>query len=422
MNYDFLDIDISWMYKNILPKDVPIYYHRLYAYEDVSFFTKAINRFINNNQLLVLDNTTDSQPSVIETLYKDLIHNKNFPENRIWYITSAINAEYYINLFANKYNKKPIKTIYSNYHEANTGYKYFPFSQKIENFKYFAEQRLQNTPFEKLYISLNRRWELHRLTSIALLKGYDLLDQGFVSFSTKHPVSAILNKRIKFNKKLHKVLKDVTFTDINDPNNTRKIWESTIPFILNTYKNKQITDIFTNNDISSIPELELTKSKVFTTQKIYRPDEAYGWGEDLDYFYNNSVLSLITETFYGSEYISPYSPVHFMTMQNENPIVFTEKVYRPMLYRHPFIILSVPNYLKSLQSLGYKTFYPYINESYDQEPDDGKRFIMVMDELKRLSSYSNEQICQFVQDTAHITEHNFNVFQRNYNTFFSNIQ
>jgi hypothetical protein len=422
MKYDFLEMDLSWIYKNILPKDVPLYYHRLYTYEDVQFFVKNINRFRNNNDLLILDNTTDSQPSVIETIYKDLICNQNFPANRIWYISSAFNVDYYINLFATKYNKATIKTIYSNLHETLTGYRYFTVPEKIENFKYFAEQRLQNKQFEKLFVSLNRRWELHRLTLIGLLKGYNLLDRGFVSFSTKHPVSALLSNRVKFNKKLHHVLKNTNITSIDNPSNTKKIWEATIPYIINTYHNKKITEIFTENNISDIPELELTKSQLFTTEKVQKPNESYGWGDDLDYFHNNSVLSLITETFYGSEYISPHSFTHFMTLQNENPILFTEKVYRPMLYRHPFIMLSVPNYLKSLQSLGYKTFHPYINESYDNEVDDGKRFIMVMEELKRLSTYDNEQIYRFVQNTAHITEHNFTVFQQNYNTFFSNIQ
>ena len=47
-------------------------------------------------------------------------------------------------------------------------------------------------------------------------------------------------------------------------------------------------------------------------------------------------------------------------------------------------MLSTQNYLKELQTQGYKTFAPYIDESYDQEPDAYKRMNLAIDQIEHL--------------------------------------
>ena len=49
-------------------------------------------------------------------------------------------------------------------------------------------------------------------------------------------------------------------------------------------------------------------------------------------------------------------------------------------------------FLAKLREIGYKTFSPWINESYDEEVDNDKRFFMILDEIKRLCSMSKEEI------------------------------
>ena len=53
-----------------------------------------------------------------------------------------------------------------------------------------------------------------------------------------------------------------------------------------------------------------------------------------------------------------------MIMMIEYPFI-TEKTYRNIKYKKPFIIMGQHISLASLHKLGYKTFHPLIDESYD---------------------------------------------------------
>lgn len=90
-----------------------------------------------------------------------------------------------------------------------------------------------------------------------------------------------------------------------------------------------------------------------------------------------------------------------MSVQHYFP---TEKTYKAILTGHPFIILSAPGYLQHLRQMGFQTFDPMIDESYDQEPDLGRRIQMISNEVQRLCSLDLDQwlarckeICMFNQ-------------------------
>jgi len=59
--------------------------------------------------------------------------------------------------------------------------------------------------------------------------------------------------------------------------------------------------------------------------------------------------------------------------------------------------------------LGYKTFHPYIDESYDLETDDNKRMMMIVNEIERLSNFSDDELRSFIENINPICDHNFNV-------------
>ena len=56
-----------------------------------------------------------------------------------------------------------------------------------------------------------------------------------------------------------------------------------------------------------------------------------------------------------------------------NTVFITEKTYKPIAFRHPFVIMGQPGSLKLLKSLGFETFENMFDESYDTEPDWLKR-------------------------------------------------
>ena len=68
--------------------------------------------------------------------------------------------------------------------------------------------------------------------------------------------------------------------------------------------------------------------------------------------------------------------------------------------------IALKKYIKYLKSLGWQTFAPYIDESYDRENDDNKRLEMIVAEVKRLNSYTEEEWLRFRQGVQPVIEHN----------------
>lgn len=71
-------------------------------------------------------------------------------------------------------------------------------------------------------------------------------------------------------------------------------------------------------------------------------------------------------------------------------IHLTEKTLRPLACGHPFMLLNGAGALETIRSYGFKTFQPYINESYDKESAPMKRMDMVLREMRRINSSSEK--------------------------------
>lgn len=123
--------------------------------------------------------------------------------------------------------------------------------------------------------------------------------------------------------------------------------------------------------------------------------------------------SLEDHDLYKKSYISIVSETDFFQIHYQNKTVSfnctypTEKTFRPIKARHPFIIASRPHFLKHLRSQGYKTFHPHINEYYDDLDNDEQRMTAIVSEMERLSKYSDEEWASFLYHTNHICQHNF---------------
>lgn len=91
-----------------------------------------------------------------------------------------------------------------------------------------------------------------------------------------------------------------------------------------------------------------------------------------------------------------------------NDIFPTEKLLNPITVLQPFIIVSMSGYLQYIKNLGFKTFSPFIDESYDEEKNDAKRLQMICFEIKRLSKLSLEEIHDWYISIIPILEYNRN--------------
>lgn len=119
----------------------------------------------------------------------------------------------------------------------------------------------------------------------------------------------------------------------------------------------------------------------------------------------NSYLSVITETMYlnleNSQNldVSQISPSYYAQFM-------TEKTTRTMLARHPFVIVSTPGFLKSMRMMGYQTFHPHIDESYDQIEDDQERMKAISALLKKFKDYTPADWHEFQESVKPILKHN----------------
>lgn len=115
--------------------------------------------------------------------------------------------------------------------------------------------------------------------------------------------------------------------------------------------------------------------------------------EDMTYF-TKSLFSVVTETvFYG-------------TTENSSSVFFSEKIYKPIILGHPFIIVGRPFSLKTLKDMGYKTFSPFIDERYDSIQDDDERLKFVIDEISRLCNMDLITVQAWQKNIKPIVDHN----------------
>jgi hypothetical protein len=98
------------------------------------------------------------------------------------------------------------------------------------------------------------------------------------------------------------------------------------------------------------------------------------------------------------------------TVYFEPKLHLTEKIFKPIVARRPFILAAAPGNLAYLKSYGFRTFDQWIDESYDQEPDHYIRIEMITAEIKRLCLLDPADLKQMHREMQEVLEHNFNHF------------
>lgn len=131
-------------------------------------------------------------------------------------------------------------------------------------------------------------------------------------------------------------------------------------------------------------------------------DNPVGLDPDDIKYHHNSYFSLVCETiFYSGENAGLSDIIH------AGSVFLSEKIYKPLAYKHPFLLVGFPGTLEYLRTLGYKTFHPYIDERYDSMEDDFERMDAIVNEVERLCNQTPEQWLEWQQNVMPIVEHNF---------------
>ena len=131
---------------------------------------------------------------------------------------------------------------------------------------------------------------------------------------------------------------------------------------------------------------------------------------DADYNpYQEDISSSSSATYSWEDFARTNCSIVLETVYDQR-IHLTEKTLRPLACGHPFMILNGPGALEKIREYGFKTFQPYINESYDKETDPVKRMDMVLTEMNRINS-SSEKYQKWIWDGCQqIAEHNKRLF------------
>ena len=89
----------------------------------------------------------------------------------------------------------------------------------------------------------------------------------------------------------------------------------------------------------------------------------------------------------------------------------TEKIFKPIVAKRPFILVGAPGNLAYLKSYGFKTFDQWIDESYDTETDHYIRIEKITDQIEKLCS---QDMTTMHKEMQSVLEYNYNHF---YNEF-----
>jgi len=73
------------------------------------------------------------------------------------------------------------------------------------------------------------------------------------------------------------------------------------------------------------------------------------------------------------------------TVYYDESLHLTEKIFKPIVTKRPFILVGAPGNLAYLKRYGFRTFDQWIDESYDEETDPTLRTDMIVNELEKLS-------------------------------------
>jgi hypothetical protein len=99
----------------------------------------------------------------------------------------------------------------------------------------------------------------------------------------------------------------------------------------------------------------------------------------------------------------------------EHPHAYlTEKTFKAIVMKRPFVIVGSVGSLAKLRELGFKTFDGFWNEDYDQEPEPNQRLKKVLDITNRISQLSVADLQQMCYNMQDILEHNAVHYREHY--------
>jgi hypothetical protein len=143
---------------------------------------------------------------------------------------------------------------------------------------------------------------------------------------------------------------------------------------------------------------------------------------------NSVLIGQLPDNTFSSRSSAGYDPDDFVTSEisvvletvfDDSRIHLTEKTLRPIACGHPFMLAAGPRSLEYIRSYGFKTFAPWIDESYDQETDSLKRLEKIIQSMKQIQQLHGQEQENFISEIKKIAEFNQKHFFSN--EFFNQV-
>lgn len=331
---------------------------------------EQINQIRTGEAQLVISNSHEAFHYLVPTLYQHLAIRHDIPPEHITIISESADIASHIKRVSAELQMGEFKSRWIRRFEYDVqinrlimGFDGPPIIDGVPGIALPDPVTLESKHYDKKFLCFNRRWRGHRTVLVTLLHAFDLLKHGMVSLG-----------RSDDNRDWFSVFKRGQLYMESCPEGSA---------LLTKVQEEMIT---------TFPDLYLDSEDLITNKAML--------DASTNYLYNETYFSVVTETFFFNR-----------ERPDDYGRFLSEKTFKPVAMRHPFIIVSTPNFLVKFKELGYKSFSPWINEDYDNEPDDALRMMKIVREIERLSNLTQEELEDFLVAMRDICEHNYQLLK-----------
>ena len=310
---------------------------------------EIINDQLNSGKsIIVFDNQHETFTQEEISIVYEVLPKANIDPSKVYYLTCSLDADkLHKELCEQNEWENPINIVILPSFELVSAGRY---NRTDHNVPYVIGKR------EKKFLCFNRMPHQHRICLLALMHKRGLIDAGYYSYYDT--INTYVDDTIKYAVSQTPDIKDeivLSLMDVRDK----------LPFRLTLDEEANNPNCLTEQDAE---------------------------------LFRNSYFSIVPETYF------------FNDPRNDlGSTFFTEKTFNAIMMKHPFILLNRPHSLKCLRDYGYKTFHPYIDETYDTLDEHQDRLVAIVNEIERLVNMSDNEFIEWQHNIAEIVEHNYNV-------------
>jgi len=315
----------------------------------------------NDLKEYLIEITTDKTKLLFDNLYEgnftpmvnkiyESIKNTSIRPEQIYYFSCALDSDKHHDIYCHTHDIIRKINIYS----CNAWEYHAYITSTIKDIKYRIENK------EKTFLCFNRVLRTHRLALLGLILENNLLENTYYSF-----------------------FDDIVYGKFSD--------------IINTVKNNLSEETYRIIE----DQYYLNKSQFPLKLNIEGHENQTSIKKEDLILFQKSYFSLVTETyFFTTTYPGDI---------DEQTIFFSEKIFKPIIMKHPFVLVSRPHSLEYLKKLGYRTFSPFIDESYDNIDNDEERLLAIVREVSRMNNFTSDEWIKWQTNIKPIIEHNYNI-------------